>query len=42
MGEVCGTIASMHPDERAFRESMDELNEFMTDRVLKPEVQRSA
>uniref|UniRef100_A0A7S2K4A9 Ion transport domain-containing protein n=1 Tax=Zooxanthella nutricula TaxID=1333877 RepID=A0A7S2K4A9_9DINO len=40
LGQVCGTIANLNPDEQAFRAVMDELNFMMSDRVMPPEMRR--
>eukprot|EP00449_Zooxanthella_nutricula_P060147 CAMPEP_0198558240 /NCGR_PEP_ID=MMETSP1462-20131121/90150_1 /TAXON_ID=1333877 /ORGANISM="Brandtodinium nutriculum, Strain RCC3387" /LENGTH=692 /DNA_ID=CAMNT_0044289057 /DNA_START=21 /DNA_END=2099 /DNA_ORIENTATION=+ len=40
LGQVCGTIANLKKEEQAFRSSMDELNNMMHDRVLRPEMKR--
>lgn len=40
LGEVCGIISQMRPDESAFRSTMDELNHMMQDRMVPRDMRR--
>jgi len=40
LGQVCGIVASLDSDERDFRQTMDELNFMMSDRVMPWELRR--
>jgi len=40
LGEVCGIISNMNPDEQMFRDSMDELNHMMEDRAVPREMRQ--
>lgn len=40
LGEVCGIVSGMHPEEHAFRQTMDQLSYLVHDRILTPELQR--
>lgn len=40
LGEVCGIVSGMHPEEHAFRQTMDQLSYLVHDRILPPELQR--
>ncbi len=34
LGEVCGFISHMHSEKRAFQEIMDNLSQFLNDRLV--------
>ena len=34
LGEVCGVISHMHSEKRAFQEIMDNLSQFLNDRLV--------